>query len=286
MKFRILIRCTLTTSDRWLINTKLPPEKTKGHNAFDPSKSTSWKPIEGASFKSNYGDSSYASGDVGTDTVNIGGATVEKQSIGLPTDISESFAQDTSSNGLVGLAFSKVNTVKPEKQKSFFENAAGSLDEPVMTAHLNGNTGEYEFGTVDHSKYQGDLKKVSVDSSSGFWQFQSGKFAVGDGNTDMQDMKTPNTIADTGTSLMLVSPEAAKAYYAQVKDAVPSKGAGGYVYPCDTKLPSFSVDIGGQGAVTIPGSVITFSQAGTNGTTGQPCKSFVISIPYFDMAFC
>lgn len=258
------------SADMWIMNSQLPPEATVGHMVFDTSRSPSFKLMEGASFNISYGDSSFSYGPVGTDTVDIGGTVVENQAFGLPTGLSDSFIHDTTSNGLVGLAFSSLSTVKPEKQKNFFENVAESLDEPVMTSLLKGGSGgEYEFGTIDTTKYQGEMVNVSVDISNGFWQFESAKFSIGDGNGDLQDIKTPTSIVDTGTSLMLVSPDVAEAYYAQVEGAVLSKGAGGFVYPCDSELPSLFVALGGEGMARIPGSDMTFGQAGTNITTGQ-----------------
>ena len=254
------------------MNSQLPSDMIIGHTVFNPSESSSFKPINGASFNTSYGDSSFVYGNVATDTVEIGGAVVENQAFGLPTQISESFIHDTSSNGILGLASSKLNTIKPQKQKTFLENVADSLKEPVVTALLkNDQAGEYEFGTIDHSKYKDNLYNVSVDSSSGFWQFKSTHFAIGDENADFQNIKTPTTIADTGTSLMLVSPEVVDSYYAQVEGAVLSKGAGGVVFPCDAQLPNLSIAFGEEGVATIPGPIMSFAHAGTNRTTGKPC---------------
>jgi hypothetical protein len=115
------------SSDLWVFNTQLAAASQTGHTNFDPSKSTTFKLMQGASFSISYGDGSGAAGNVGTDTVNIGGATVTSQAIELATAVSSSFVQDTQSNGLVGLAYSKLNTVKPTAQKTFFDNAKSSL---------------------------------------------------------------------------------------------------------------------------------------------------------------
>lgn len=256
----------------WVMNTQLPQSQTEGHTLFDPSRSSTFKQLEGSTYNITYGDSSYSWGPVGTDTVEIGGATVTGQAIGLPTEVSSYFVQDVYTNGLVGLGFSSLNSIKPERQKTFFENIVDSLDEPVFTALLRSDgVGEYEFGFVDHTKYQGDLINVTVDSSAGFWQFDSKYFIVGDGPLE-QISSAPTSIADSGTSLMLLAPEVVAAYYSQVAGAVYAAPSGGYVYPCNSQLPDFSVAVGPSYLATVPGSLINFSNSGKNTTTGEDCK--------------
>jgi hypothetical protein len=191
--------------------------------------------------------------------VDIGGATVQNQAVELATKVSGSFLQDTTSNGLVGLAFSQLNTVKPQPQQTFFDSIAGQLDVPVMTASLkSGAVGSYEFGTIDSTKFTGQMANISVNSSNGFWQFNSAQFAVGNGA--LQAIKqAPTAIADTGTSLMLVSPEVATAYYAQVPGSSNSVSAGGFVFPCNAQLPSLSIAVGDNNLATVPPAVLNFA---------------------------
>ena len=130
----------LTLSDRWVFNTNLAAKDQTGHTVYDPTKSSTAAAVQGATFNISYGDGSTASGPVGTDAVNIGGAVVQTQTIGLPDAVSASFVQDTSSNGLVGLAFSQLNTVRPNQANTFFANVAGDLAQPVFTANLKSGT--------------------------------------------------------------------------------------------------------------------------------------------------
>lgn len=218
--------------------------------------------MKGSTFSITYGDGSGASGTVGTDTVDIGGATVQNQAVELANKVSTSFVQDTNSNGLVGLAFSKLNTVKPAQQKTFFDNIAAQLDEPVMTASLKSgsNTGSYQFGTIDTTKFTGNLANISIDSTRGFWEFNSAAFSVGDNGTMQAITQSPTAIADTGTTLMLVSPEVATAYYQQVQGAQLNQQVGGFIFPCDATLPTLSIAVGDNNLATVPASVINFSK--------------------------
>ena len=254
------------------MSTDTPGAAAAGHTVFDPSKSSTFKLIQGASFQIQYGDSSFAEGNVGTDTVDIGGATIDNQAVGIPTNVAQSFLSDVASNGLVGLGFESLSTVRPQKQPTFLENIAPTLDEPVLTANLmSDGTGEYEFGTIDTTKYQGQLVNISVDASNGFWEFPSTVFAVGNG--PQQAIKqAPSAIADTGTTLMLVSPEVTTAYYAQVQGAVLANSAGGYIYPCNTQLPSLAIAVGDV-KVVLPGALLDFAKVGTNRQTGEDRKS-------------
>lgn len=246
----------------WVFSTDLNAKSIGQHSAFDPAKSTTFKKVTGAQFKISYGDGSGAAGTVGTDVVTIGGVKVANQTVELANAVSQSFVQDINTDGLVGLAFSKLNTVndgtKKTPAKTFFDNVMPSLDLPVFTADLDPDgTGVYEFGKIDTTKFQGQMKWVPVKAESGFWQFPSTKFAIG--NKVFENPQASDAIADTGTSLLLVDQPVAEAYYSQVKGAQLNAQVGGFIYPCNAKLPDISVGIGANDMATIPGSQITFA---------------------------
>ncbi|KAL3417798.1 eukaryotic aspartyl protease [Phlyctema vagabunda] len=254
------------SSDLWIFNTQLSKASQAGHQNYDPTKSSTFKMLTGNSFSISYGDGSGAAGNVGTDTVNIGGATVTEQAIELATAVSASFVEDTNSNGLVGLAFSKLNTIKPTQQKTFFDNALPTLNMPVFTADLRkAAVGSYEFGNIDTSKFNGTMQWTAVNTTQGFWQFSSSKFSVGTGAA----MKNPGdqAIADTGTTLMLVNAAVVNGYYSQVQGAVNNATVGGVTFPCDSELPDLNVDVGGNFDAVVRGSDINFAPVDATGTT-------------------
>lgn len=253
------------------MNSGLPSSMTKGHEIYNPGKSSTFQYVNGE-FEISYGDSSHASGYLAQDTVNIGGAIVKEQIFGLPSEVSSEFIQDTSSNGLVGLSFSSLNSFEPGPQKTFFDNIESDLNEPVFTARLRSDgVGEYGFGKIDHSLYSGTLANISIDSSQGFWQFESTEFAVGSEKT-RKITNTTAAIADTGTTLMLVSPEVVEHYYSQVDGSSYSSSVGGYIYPCSVDLPDLSMGMGSSFKAVIPGSVLEYAEVGTQKSTGETSK--------------
>lgn len=132
----------------------------------------------------------------------------------IATKVSSSFVSDTANDGLVGLAFSSINTVSPTAQKTFYDNAKSSLSKGVFTADLKYHAaGTYDFGVIDSSKYTGSITYVDVDSSQGFWGFTGTGYAVGSGSFKSSSI---DTIADTGTTLIYAPDAVVKAYYAQV----------------------------------------------------------------------
>lgn len=68
-------------------------DSAKQQVAFDPSKSSTFKKLSGESWKIQYGDSSSASGDVGTDVLNLGGLEVKTQAVELAKQLSQQFEQ-------------------------------------------------------------------------------------------------------------------------------------------------------------------------------------------------
>ncbi|KIW33826.1 uncharacterized protein PV07_00645 [Cladophialophora immunda] len=255
------------SSDTWVFNTNLPASAQQGHTIYDPNQSPTFQnTLQGSTFNVSYGDGSSASGPVGVDEVDIGGATVSAQAIGLPDNVADSFVTDSASNGLVGLAFSQLNTIQPTQQKTFFDNVLPDLTLPVFTAQLkSGAVGAYEFGNIDTSAFSGQLATAPVDSSRGFWEVDSTSAAV-QGQT--VDISGGTAILDTGTSLMLVPDEMLTAYWGTVDGAQVSQDAGGIIFPCNTSLPDLQVAIGNHMA-TVQGDGMNFANVGADTETGE-----------------
>ncbi|KAL8366859.1 hypothetical protein RB595_005022 [Gaeumannomyces hyphopodioides] len=251
------------SSDLWCFSGDLPSSQQRGHSVYSPSKSSTSSRLSGSTWSIRYGDGSNASGNVYTDVVSIGGVSFRSQAVETASRISSSFTQGDS-DGLVGLAFSSINTVSPRGQKTFFDNVKSSLSSPVMGVDLkHGAPGHYDFGTLPSGRYTGSIAYVSVDNSQGFWSFTASGYAVGGGQSSRKRL---TGIADTGTTLLLLDDSVVDDYYSQVSGAENSASEGGYVMPCSATPPDFSFNVGSN-TITIPGSFISYAPVSDGSST-------------------
>lgn len=175
------------------------------------------KKLTGATWNITYGDGSFSSGIVYTDTASVGSPTFKNQAVELAQEVSEQFQQDINNDGLLGLAFSSINMVWPEQQLTFFDNVKSSLSGPLFAVNFKkGEPGTYAFGTTDESAYTGEITYFDVDSSQGFWTFPTSGYAVGDG--DVNDNSVEG-IADTGTTLLLIDDDVVADHYRAIPGA-------------------------------------------------------------------
>ncbi|GFF60157.1 putative aspergillopepsin A-like aspartic endopeptidase AFUA_2G15950 [Aspergillus lentulus] len=250
------------SADLWVWSTNLPSATRSQHKTgtiFDPSKSSTFKEQSGSTWKISYGDGSSASGTVGTDTVSLGGLKVENQAIELADTLSAQFEQGTG-DGLLGLAFSNINTVKPQAVRTPVENMIAQEDIPksaeLFTAKLGSwkdadepDKGEsfYTFGFIDQDTVTASGEEVyytPIDNSQGFWLFDSASATV-NGKTIARSGN--KAIADTGTTLALVDDETCQAIYDAIPGALYDDESQGYIFPSNTtedKLPVVSFAVG------------------------------------------
>ncbi|KAH8688973.1 aspartic proteinase II-1 [Talaromyces proteolyticus] len=271
------------SADLWAFSSLTPASERKGHNYYKPGSSS--KKLEGYTWDISYGDGSSASGDVYTDTVKVGGVSFDKQAIEAATKASSEFTQNTEIDGLLGLAFSSINTVSPKPQKTFFDNVKDYLSKPIFGVLLkHGAPGVYDFGFTDDSKYTGEITYTDVDDSEGFWSFTADGYSVGSSSEDSVSASESVTgIADTGTTLLL-DDSIVDAYYKKVDGAEYDSSQGGYVFPSSTTPPDLSFKIGGYTA-TVPGKYIAFASVGSDQIYGGLQSNSGIGLSIFGDVF-
>lgn len=267
------------SADLWVWSTELSKSvtaKATGHNIYNPAKSSTYQKTSGSTWKISYGDSSSASGDVGTDNVTIGGLTIKNQSIELAKTLSAQFAQG-SGDGLLGLAWGNINTVSPKAVATPVENMITQEDIPksaeLFTAYLgswrdtaDADKGEsfYTFGYIDQdivTKSGQEIYYTPIDNSQGFWTFNSTTATVNGTNVT----RTGNTaIADTGTTLALVDDKTCEAIYGAIPGAKIDQTQQGWVFPSTVtvdQLPVVGFDVGGK-TFNVQKEDLAFADAG------------------------
>lgn len=251
------------SSDLWCWSTELSSSvqstgKAAGHNIFDSSKSSTWKPLSGSTWQISYGDGSSASGDVGTDVVTLGSVVVNPQAVETAKTMSTQFQQGAG-DGLLGLAWPSINTIQPQPQPTPVANMISQQDIPqsaeLFTAYLGSwrdandpDKGDswYTFGEIDQSALNGQTPAYTpIDNSQGFWMFNSTQATL---NGKTLTRPSGNTaIADTGTTLCLIDTAACKAVYAAIEGSKYDSTQQGYVYPSNLtadQLPDVALAFG------------------------------------------
>ncbi|KAJ5676225.1 hypothetical protein N7462_009122, partial [Penicillium macrosclerotiorum] len=97
------------------------------------------KLLPGFTWDITHADGSGAGGNLYYDAVAVGSLVGLSQAIEPAIYVSSSFASNPFSSGLLGLAFSTINTansVEPIKQQTFFETVLPTLNMPLFTANL------------------------------------------------------------------------------------------------------------------------------------------------------
>ncbi|PQE10529.1 aspartic endopeptidase Pep1 aspergillopepsin F protein [Rutstroemia sp. NJR-2017a BVV2] len=235
------------SSDLWVFSSQLPQDQREEHAVYKPSVYASKSSTQ--TWAIRYADGSSASGALYYDVVGVEGIWVMQQAVEIATDVSKNLAHNSASDGVLGLGFSNLNKVRPERQKTFFENAKLQLKVPLFAAILKQNaSGSYDFGFIDKSKYIGELSYVDVDSSRGHWSFNVSGYDIGNGELTNDHLES---VIDTGASLIFLPENIVRAYYQQVIGAENNAQFGEWTVPCSSFLPSFTTSIGDYKAVVL-----------------------------------
>jgi hypothetical protein len=244
------------SADLWVFSSLQAQSSLQGHDYY---KVDSTKRKSGYTWKISYGDGSGASGQVYADKVTVGAVTATSQAVEAATSVSAQFTRDVDTDGLLGLAMSSINTVRPTQQSTWFDTVKGQLAKPLFCVNLKYHAaGTYDFGYIDSSKYTGAITYINADASQGFWGMSASAYSVGSGASVKSSI---SGILDTGTTLMYVDAAIAKAYYAKVSGAQNDSTQGGYIFPCTATLPDFSITVGGVKQV-VPGKHINYTPVG------------------------
>ncbi|KNZ56156.1 hypothetical protein VP01_2482g2 [Puccinia sorghi] len=251
-----LVSVDTGSSDFFLASNRCPTSQCTGKNIYIPkqvrSQFSSHSQGTNKSYTISFGDGSSVKADVMIDTVSMGGITLPNigrlQSVGAVTQLSHQFQSSTgdTSDGLMGFGFPSLSQ---SKNAPFFtaltktNQQLGVLGSRFSRKSDRGS--EITIGGVNPEAFRGPFTTLNVMAMAGqppaFWDV-SFDGAIVNGET----LKLSSTIAtiDTGTSVIGVPEEDARAIYASIPGATSSSG-GQYSFPCES-MPFISMVFGGR----------------------------------------
>ncbi|EJU04172.1 acid protease [Dacryopinax primogenitus] len=263
------------SSDLWVWSSHTH-RKAKNRAIFHPGASHTARKAEDLSWKIEYADGSEAHGIVYYDDIMVQGVKIQGRAIEAATNLSGSFLNDTTSDGLLGLGFPKLNTVKPHQQKTPFEQMIDQhlLDRPLFTVKLDkgDSAGFFTFGHVDGNVLRPgvDIWETYVIADNGWWEFESRGIMIGKKEYPRPPGNT--AIADTGTTLILIDDQAVQRIYSQIRGATLDHQEGGYILPSDSQPPEIYFACGDR-YFGISGQDLMFAPCNRKGYSFGPIQS-------------
>lgn len=214
--------------------------------------------MKGQNWTIQYADGAGASGLVYTDWVRVGTTYFSRQAVESAIKVSNEIEAYPFASGMIGMAFSDMNTVRPTKQKTYMDNIKNFLALPVFTANLQkGKPGTFNFGFIDKTQYTGLITYSPVDTDTSYWKFPVSGYQIG---KDAYKNYSWRAVVDTGSTLIHLPQPIVDAYYAKVPGAKLDPSLGMVTFPCNTALPDFVFGVKSYRGL-VPGNYINFGQA-------------------------
>ncbi|GBF61395.1 aspartic-type endopeptidase [Trichophyton mentagrophytes] len=234
------------SSDFWVFSSQLPEQSQRNHRIYHPEKTGTKLPRQ--IWETSYGDGTRAAGNLFLDKASLAGLEVSSQAVQAATWVSYQFADKTVTDGVI---------VSPKKQKTWFGNIMGRLENPIFTACLKHKApGFYDFGFIDKMKHIGNPSYLPVDSSRGWWETTFNGFSTGTNDDSTYRFKA---VVDTSTTFMLLPKKITDQYYSSIIGSAFDRENGGWTFPCNATLPDFAVHVNDYKA-TVPGEHINWAQ--------------------------
>ncbi|TWU75733.1 hypothetical protein ED733_000381 [Metarhizium rileyi] len=244
------------SADFWVFSTDTNPSMVNGQQLYDASKSSTSQFLPNETWGIKYGDNAQASGNVYTDRVQIGSTYVDKQAVQVATNVTEDLTQDNFVSGILGMANSAANTVRPTPQRTYIDNIKNDLALPLFTANLKRRAaGNYNFGYINDLEYTGDIAYTPIDRTFPLWSVFTTGYKIGSSRHNA----SMSAIVDTGTSLLLLPEDVVSRYYAKVPGSGIEADLGMVVFPCNATLPDFHL-LFNKYRGRVPGSYMNYGQ--------------------------
>ncbi|MCJ1390058.1 hypothetical protein MMC18_002916 [Xylographa bjoerkii] len=219
------------SSDTWVMGSDCKSTACGTHNTFGDANSNTLK-ISETPFSESYGTGN-VSGVVVSDTVELAGMKVPL-TFGSGSEVSDHF-DNYPMDGILALGRPGPSNLGGPTFLQALSNAKllpANIFGINLQRHADGTTdGEINFGTVDTSKFQGQLTYVETANDQ-LWEVPVDDVLVG----GVACKLTGNTaIIDTGTSLLFMPPTQAQQFFAQIPGSIQTDSETFHI-PCDTTI--------------------------------------------------
>lgn len=211
----------------WVFSSDCSTETCTKHHTFDTSESSSYL-SNGSTFSIGYG-SGQVKGNLGQDTLSIAGLDVTL-SFGLAESATAAF-DSYPFDGILGLGRSYTGGWQ---MPSFMDIVAqnGLISSNIIGFSLSRTSddkkdGEINFGTVDTTKYDGDIVYTAINADA--WTIPIDDAHV---NGVACNFTGKSAIIDSGTTYILIPPADAATLFGLVPGS--SKSGENYIIPCDS----------------------------------------------------
>jgi aspergillopepsin I len=244
---------------------------------YDPTKSSTAQQIPGMTYSECFGSGYCDNGIVYRDVFTVGQIGIRGMPIMVQTNNTAKSYGIRSGN--LGLNIDRKGmTTRPNRLPTWFEtvmphldgekapplpvptlvrrrdaNFFRSLPAPLWTVdwHNSTQSGQFQFGWIDSSKYVGEIAYGALATTGGLWTIQVQ--GVGAGYADAKfHAKKFQVVVDTGTSGGTISRAVADLYWRGVPNSRWDAAWNNYLYPCAQVLPDFVIKLADGRKVGIP----------------------------------
>ena len=210
--------CSDPSSTSQIGSDGIPCSTSGTYNAND---SSTYKYIN-SDFKISYADQTGAEGDYVSDTLKIGGATLNNLQMGVGY-------RSTSSEGVMGIGYPGLEVAVQNNDATTYQNipqlmvSQSLINSPAYSLWLDdlqSATGNILFGGVDTEKYTGSLEKLSIVKEEGqdlemIIGLSSINLISGSSNSSVLSTAIP-VLLDSGSTLSYLPEDTAQAIYTAV----------------------------------------------------------------------
>ncbi|KZF25698.1 acid protease [Xylona heveae TC161] len=217
--------------DTWVMGSNCTTKSCQAHHVFNQTDSKSFSNT-GKDFSIRYGTGS-VSGVVVQDTISFAGFSI-KMAFGAADQASDDFLAYPQ-DGILGLGRKRdaamgIPTVM--EVLSSGDHITNSIFSVFIQREADSDSGEISFGTIDDSRFEGDLAYTSTVSDSTMWEIPVDHAGAGGKNGDLSNK---SAIIDTGTSYILMPSDDAKEVLSQISGF--SSNGDSFELPCTTNTP-------------------------------------------------